>query len=143
MRSWRSVVTGVFLIVIGCSATNTQNWAITNPTLDQRFEYVPITGVTIPITVSCNTGNAPNNVGVFSVNNFQLSSEIKSITSAATSPFNWSGSLAVMSMPPDYTVTTVIDAKVYTGMPQSEMTGVNAKQHTAQNIKLHQGRTAM
>ena len=140
MRKWRRSVVGVFIIVIGCSTTNTQNWAITNPTQDQRFEYNPSTGVMVPVKLTCNVGGASNNVGVFSVNNFQFSDKIYPVTSSAANPFEWSGDVKVAQMPPDYTVTTVIDAKLCTGIPAPSVTGTNATQFTTQNIKLHQVR---
>lgn len=141
MRNWRSVATGVIIVVIGCTTTNTQNWAINNPTEDQRFEFVTDNGgVKVPVRLSCNVANAPNNVGVFSVLNYQLSDKIYSATSSNTSPYQWSGDVMVDKMPPDYSNATVIDAKVHTGIPQSSMTGPNRTQGATQNIKLHRAR---
>ena len=142
----KAVVIGL-LLALGCSTSNTEAWSISSPIADQEFTWqtdaggFPIRGPSVPVSGTCNVGNASNNVAAFSDQNLMLNNAQLSVTSAASSPFNWNCTLDVTELPQGY--IEGLWAKVYigTGRPNASYTGGSGiAQHVKTQIRVKRPR---
>ena len=95
----------------------------------------------MPVNGTCNLGNAKNNVAAFSDQNLMLNNAQLSVTSAASSPFNWNCTLDVTELPQGYIEGSWAKVYIGTGRPNASYTGgTGIAQHVKTQIQVKRPR---
>ena len=142
----KAVVIGL-LLALGCSTSNTETWRILSPITDQEFTWqtnadgYPYEGPSVSVNGNCSVGNASNNVAAFSDHNVMLLDKQFSVTSADSSPFNWSGTLVVTELPQGYVEGSWANVFIATGKPKASYDGgTGIEQHVQTQIRVKRPR---
>ena len=95
----------------------------------------------MPVSGTCNVGNASNNVAAFSDNSLMINDKEISVTSAASSPFNWNCTLVVAELPQGYIEGSWANVFIGTRRPHASHTdGAGITQHVKTQIRVKRPR---
>ena len=128
-------VISVFVLSLGCSTSNTENWKITSPTAGQLFEPgdVPFQ---ISVSGTANASYSSNYVAAIDIDRNIILSDTPLVTTAGgAAPNAWSTSLTLQQMPGGGTLGTN-KAAICTGTPQPSLTGTAATKHARVDVNV-------